>query len=115
LVRLISAFANDKTPRTEGAIPELIQVRIAGLFRQTLKFFGASEGHYGDSVSISARIGSLREEIRVIQNQERFFRTLKRNSFEESAAHARRELRLRDIQGELQELQRRKLGRGKNN
>ena len=55
--------------------------------------------------SISARVESLREEIRLIQNQERFYQTLKRNSFEQLAAHARRELRVLDIETELQKLQ----------
>jgi hypothetical protein len=37
--------------------------------------------------SILARIESLREEIKLIQNQERFFHTVKRDSFEENATH----------------------------
>jgi hypothetical protein len=56
--------------------------------------------------SISARVDALREEGRLIQNQERFYGTLKRPSFEESAAHARRALRVLQIQTELQKLRR---------
>jgi protein-arginine kinase activator protein McsA len=54
-----------------------------------------------------ARIESLREEIKLIQNQERFYRTVKRDSFEENAAHTRREIRLLEMQVELGKLQRR--------
>jgi protein-arginine kinase activator protein McsA len=57
--------------------------------------------------SILARIESLREEIKLIQNQERFFHTVKRDSFEESATHTRREIRLLEMQVELGKLQRR--------
>jgi hypothetical protein len=60
-----------------------------------------------NTASISARVESLREEIRLIQDQERFYQALKRDSFEQMAAHARRELRLLDIQTELRKLQRR--------
>jgi uncharacterized protein (TIGR02271 family) len=66
-----------------------------------------------NTASISARVESLREEIRLIQNQERFYQALKRDSFEQMAAHARRELRLLDIQTELRKLQRREHGRRK--
>jgi protein-arginine kinase activator protein McsA len=55
--------------------------------------------------SILARIDSLREEIKLMQNRERFYRTLKRDSFEENAAHIRREIRLLEMQVELGSLQ----------
>jgi protein-arginine kinase activator protein McsA len=54
-----------------------------------------------------ARIQTLREEIKLIQNQERFYHTLKRDSFEEDAAHTRREIRLLEMQVELVKLQKR--------
>jgi hypothetical protein len=57
-------------------------------------------------VSILPRIESLREEIKLIQNQERFYRTLKRDSLEENVAHTRREIRLLEMQTELEKLQR---------
>jgi protein-arginine kinase activator protein McsA len=57
--------------------------------------------------AILARIESLQEEIKVIQNQERFYRTVKRDSFETDAAHTRREIRLLEMQVELGKLQRR--------
>jgi protein-arginine kinase activator protein McsA len=57
--------------------------------------------------SILARIDSLREEIKLIQNQERFYHTIKRDSFEENAAHTQREIRLLEMQIELGSLQRR--------
>ena len=60
--------------------------------------------------SMLARIESLREEIILIQNQERFYLTVKRYSFEENAAHTRREIRLLEIQAELGKLQRREMG-----
>ena len=56
--------------------------------------------------SMFARMKSLREEIKIIQNQERFYRTVKRDSFEENAAHTRREIRLLEMQAELGKLQR---------
>jgi protein-arginine kinase activator protein McsA len=55
--------------------------------------------------SILARIDSLREEIKLIQNQERFYHTVQRDSFEENAAHTRREIRLLEMQIELGSLQ----------
>lgn len=57
--------------------------------------------------SMLARIENLREEIKLIQNRERFYRTVKRYSFEENAAHARREIRLLELQVELGKLQKR--------
>jgi protein-arginine kinase activator protein McsA len=57
--------------------------------------------------SILARIDSLREEIKLIQNQERFYHTVKRDSFEGNAAHIRRKIRLLEMQVELGSLQRR--------
>jgi protein-arginine kinase activator protein McsA len=49
-------------------------------------------------VSILPRIESLRKES--------FYRTVKRDSFEENVAHTRREIRLLEMQAELQKLQR---------
>lgn len=57
--------------------------------------------------SMLARIENLREEIKLIQNRERFYRTVKRYSFEENAAHARLEIRLLELQVELGKLQKR--------
>jgi hypothetical protein len=57
--------------------------------------------------SILARNESLREEIKLMQNQERFYRTVKHDSFEENVAHTRREIRLLEMQAELEKLQRR--------
>jgi len=54
-----------------------------------------------------ARIGTIREEIKLIQNQQRFYRTVKRCSFEQDTENIRREIRLLELQGELQKLQRR--------
>ena len=54
-----------------------------------------------------ARIETLREEIKLIQNQQRFYRTVKRCSFEQDTENIRREIRLLELQGELQKLQRR--------
>jgi protein-arginine kinase activator protein McsA len=69
------------------------------------------QAYYGELVmhdaSILTRIESLREEIKLIQNQERFYRAVKRYSFEENAAHIRREIRLLEMQAELGKLQRR--------
>jgi len=58
-------------------------------------------------VSILPRIQSLRKEIKLVQNQERFYRTVKRDSLEENVAHTRREIRLLEMQAELEKLQRR--------
>ena len=55
--------------------------------------------------SILARIESLRDEIKLVQNQERFYRTVKRDSLEENVAHTRREIRLLEMQAELEKLQ----------
>jgi hypothetical protein len=55
--------------------------------------------------SISARLDSLRDEIRLIYDQELFYRRSAQHSKEGIAAHAQRELRLLDIQVELQKLQ----------
>jgi protein-arginine kinase activator protein McsA len=67
------------------------------------------KAHCGEIVmhhtSILARIESLREEIKLVQNQERFYRTVKRDSFEENVAHTRREIRLLEMQAELGKLQ----------
>ena len=57
--------------------------------------------------SILARMESLREEITLIQNKERFYGIVKRDSFEENVAHTRREIRLLEMQAELEKLQRR--------
>jgi len=54
-----------------------------------------------------APIGTIREEIKLIQNQQRFYRTVKRCSFEQDTENIRREIRLLELQGELQKLQRR--------
>jgi len=56
------------------------------------------------SASISTIVESLREEIQLIQNQERFYRSKRHHSGEEIAAHSCRELRLLDIQAELNKL-----------
>ena len=57
--------------------------------------------------SILPRIESLREEIKLIQNQQRFYRTVKRCSFEQSTENIRREIRLLEMEAELGKLQRR--------
>jgi protein-arginine kinase activator protein McsA len=59
--------------------------------------------------SRSAHIESLREQIKLIQNQERFYRTVKRYSLGENAAHIRREIRLLEIQAEIGSLQQREM------
>jgi hypothetical protein len=53
-----------------------------------------------------ARIERLREEIKLIQNQQRFYCTVKRRSFEQDTANIRRETRLLELQAELGKLQR---------
>jgi len=54
-----------------------------------------------------ARIERLREEIKLIQNQQRFYCTVQRRSFEQDTANIRRETRLLELQAELGKLQRR--------
>jgi hypothetical protein len=54
-----------------------------------------------------ARIESLREEIKLIHNQQRFYSTLKRFSFEQETENIRSETRLVELQAELGKLQRR--------
>jgi hypothetical protein len=54
-----------------------------------------------------ARIESLREEIKLIQNQQRFYGTVKRCSFEQSTENIRREIRLLELQAEIGRLQQR--------
>jgi hypothetical protein len=54
-----------------------------------------------------ARIERLREEIELIQNQQRFYCTVKRRSFEQDTEKIRRETRLLELQAELGKLQRR--------
>jgi hypothetical protein len=54
-----------------------------------------------------ARIESIRQEIKLIQNQQRFYSTLKRCSFEQETENIRRETRLVELQAELGKLQRR--------
>ena len=53
-----------------------------------------------------ARIETLREEIKLIQNQQRFYRTVKRCSFEQNTENIRLEIRLLELQAELGKLQR---------
>jgi hypothetical protein len=48
-----------------------------------------------------ARIETLREEIKLIQNQQRFYRTVKRGSFEQDTENIRLEIRLLELQAEL--------------
>jgi hypothetical protein len=48
-----------------------------------------------------ARIETLREEIKLIQNQQRFYRTVKRCSIEQSTENIRREILLLELQAEL--------------
>jgi hypothetical protein len=55
-----------------------------------------------------ARIETLREEIKLIQNQQRFYRTVKRCSFEQDTENIRLEIRLLELQAELGKLQRRR-------
>jgi hypothetical protein len=45
-----------------------------------------------------ARIETLREEIKLIQNQQRFYRTVKRCSIEQSTENIRREILLLEFQ-----------------
>jgi hypothetical protein len=54
-----------------------------------------------------ARIETLGEEIKLIQNRQRFYRTVKRCSFEQDTENVRREIRLLELQAELGKLQRR--------
>jgi hypothetical protein len=56
------------------------------------------------SASISSFVESLREEITLIQNQERSYRRKSHHSQEEITARSRRELRLVDIRAELHKL-----------
>jgi hypothetical protein len=56
-----------------------------------------------------ARIESLREEIKLIQNQQRFYGTVKRCSFEQSTENIRREIRLLELQAEIGRLQQREM------
>jgi hypothetical protein len=56
-------------------------------------------------VSILPRIQSLRKEIELVQNLERFYRTVKRDSLEENVAHTRRQIRFLEMQAELEKLQ----------
>jgi hypothetical protein len=65
--------------------------------------------NFVNDASILSRLECLREEIALIHNQERFYRTRRRSSFEEKAALTRREARLREIQAELGKLQRREM------
>lgn len=59
--------------------------------------------------SISARLDALRDEIRLICNQELYYRSRAPHSRQEIAAHARRELRLLEIEAELEKLQGQKI------
>jgi hypothetical protein len=54
--------------------------------------------------SIAPFVGTIREEIRLIQNQELFYRKLQHHTFEQITAHTRRESRLLQIRQELQKL-----------
>ena len=56
------------------------------------------------SGSISTVLESLREEIKLIQNQECFYRRKPHHTLDEITAHCRRERRLLDIQAELNKL-----------
>jgi len=56
--------------------------------------------------SISARTEALRQEIRLIQEEESSYRCAKKHSADEHAAHGKRELRLQEIRAELETLQR---------
>src|SRR5437763_15346093 len=57
-----------------------------------------------DNPAISARVESLREEITIIRNQELLYQRRSHDCYEEIRAHARRELRLLDIQTALRRL-----------
>jgi hypothetical protein len=57
-----------------------------------------------DNPAISAQVESLREEITIIRNQELFYQRRSHHCYEEIRAHARRELRLLDIQAALRRL-----------
>jgi len=54
--------------------------------------------------SVALFVGTIREEIKLIQNQELYYRKLKDHTFEQITAHARRESRLLEIQEDLQRL-----------
>jgi hypothetical protein len=56
--------------------------------------------------SISARTEMLRQEIRLIQEDEGRYRSAKKHSGAEQTEHAKREFRLREIRAELETLQR---------
>ena len=57
-----------------------------------------------DKQSLSSPVEKIREEIKLIENQEFRYRKLKHHTFEEITARDRRESRLRTIRLELQKL-----------
>ena len=61
-----------------------------------------------ENSSISARVETLREEIKVIKELERCYRSTKHHSASARFAHASRELRLFEIRAELDRLQAKK-------
>ena len=54
--------------------------------------------------SIAPFVETIREEIKLIQNQELYYRKLKHHTLEQITAHVRRESRLLDIREDLQRL-----------
>jgi len=58
-----------------------------------------------NTISISAKAEVLREEIKLILNQERLYRKARQRSLSDRMAHAARELRLMAIREELAKLQ----------
>lgn len=57
-----------------------------------------------DEYSISARTEVLREEIRIIQQQEHIYRREQRPSLADEMAHANRKARLLEIKAQLEKL-----------
>ena len=58
-----------------------------------------------NTISISVKTEVLREEIKLIVNQERLYRKARQRSLSDRMAHAARELRLMAIREELAKLQ----------
>jgi hypothetical protein len=88
---------------------EFLLAPLAGQLKPKLDSYTLPAENFVLHTSRSAHIESLREQIKLIQNQERFYRTVKRYSFGENAAHIRREIRLLEIQAEIGRLQQREM------
>src|SRR5215472_8527774 len=71
---------------------------------QTSTVRSASHPCLNMHASIKSYVETIREEIKRIQIQELFYRKFKYPTFQQTAAHDRRESRLRQIQAELKTL-----------